>query len=77
MSLPEEKKLVTELKNLEISKPYVIEQNERQVLLDANKKAQNAKNAEIDVFNKQMKAKGKEIDNLIAKAKERRAEFES
>lgn len=52
LNLPEEKKLVIEMKNLEISKPYVIQQNERQELLDANKKLQNSKNAEIEVFNK-------------------------
>lgn len=77
MNLQDEKKLVTELKNLEISKPYILESNEKQKLIDANKDRQKAKNAEIDVFNKQIKAENSKIDVIIKEAKDRRAQFEA
>jgi uncharacterized coiled-coil DUF342 family protein len=37
MTLNEEQRLVQELKYLELSKPYLIETNERQELIDENK----------------------------------------
>jgi hypothetical protein len=61
-SLQQETAMVKEVKFLELSKPFVLEFNDRSVLIDQNKERQNAKNKEIDAVNKQIKAKNEEID---------------